>query len=170
MSKEPRIRRQTLLNMGWRTRVDGDGWGPGWGLNGFPSRGSGVRVPFPAPYAKPCSARRSARPAPASEHPLTGLLLFPANPRIRISPEKPVGQAVLPPLGVQDDISLGGLQSGLPAIAGSDIAVAFHRQPNHNIETGRFVQPRPAQEGPILAHGFKFAQPCSKPKSGHRNH
>src|SRR5437588_3883610 len=73
------------------------------GLNGFPSRGSGVRVPFPAPYAKPCSARRSARPAPSPEHPLLGILLIPANPRFRSAPEKPVGEAVRRrPFGLRD--------------------------------------------------------------------
>src|SRR5207302_4753766 len=72
-------------------------------LNGFPSRGSGVRIPFPAPYAKPCNTRRSARPAPFPEHPLIGILLIPANPRVRIPPEKPVGEAVRRrPLGLQD--------------------------------------------------------------------
>src|SRR5437016_8387767 len=89
--------------MPWRTQVDVYGWGPEWSLNGFPSRGSGVRVPFPAPYAKPCSARRSARPSPSPEHPLKAILLFPAIPRFRIPPEKPVGEAVRRrPLGLRD--------------------------------------------------------------------
>src|SRR5437016_3488467 len=89
--------------MPWRTQVDVYGWGPEWSLNGFPSRGSGVRVPFPAPYAKPCSARRSARPAPSPEHPLNAILLFPAIPRFRSAPEKPIGEAVRRrPLGLRD--------------------------------------------------------------------